>query len=70
MERVYTMIQRLQKEDIARFLRVIRKKNPSDDIILIWDARAHLSRLVQRTARLLNSILVFLPSYSPDLNPI
>jgi putative transposase len=68
---VYHDTETAKKKDIARFLRVIRKKNPSGTIILIWDnARAHLSRLVQRTARLLNIILVFLPPYSPDLNPI
>ncbi len=68
---VYHDTETARKKDIARFLRVIRKKNPSGTIILIWDnARAHLSRLVQRTACLLNIILVFLPPYSPDLNPI
>ena len=68
---VYHDTETAKKKDIARFLRVIRKKNPSGTIILIWDnARAHLSRLVQRTARLLDIALVFLPPYSPDLNPI
>lgn len=68
---VYHNTKTAKKKDIARFLRVIRKKNPSGTLILIWDnARAHLSRLVQRTAHLLDIVLVFLPPYSPDLNPI
>jgi len=68
---VYHDTETAKKKDIARFLRVIRYENPSGTIVLIWDnARAHVSRLVRRTAYLLNIILVFLPPYSPDLNPI
>jgi len=68
---VYHPTETAKKKDIARFLRLIRRENPSRTIILVWDnARAHLSRLVRRTANLLNIILVFLPPYSPDLNPI
>ena len=68
---VYHDTKTAKKEDITRFLRLIRKKNPSRTIILIWDnARAHVSKLVRRTARRLNFMLVFLPPYSPDLNPI
>jgi putative transposase len=68
---VYHDTKTAKKKDIARFLRVIRKKNSSDTIILIWDnARAHASKLVRRTAHLLDIVLVFLPPYSPDLNPI
>jgi putative transposase len=68
---VYHDTETAKKKDIARFLRVIRHENPSGTIVLIWDnARAHLSRLVRKTARLLDIVLVFLPPYSPDLNPI
>lgn len=68
---VYHDTEATKKKDIAKFLRVIRHENPSGTIVLIWDnARAHLSKLVRRTARLLNIVLVFLPPYSPDLNPI
>jgi len=39
--------------------------------VVIWDnARAHLSRLVRRIVHRLDIVLVFLPPYSPDLNPI
>ena len=60
-----------EKEDIARFLQEIRKKNPTGAIVLIWNnARVHWGRLVKATAQFLNIILVFLLPYSPDLNAI
>lgn len=68
---VYSAKEAHKKEDIADFLYEIRGKNPEKTIVLIWDnAKAHWSRLVRRTAQLLDIILVFLPPYSPDLNPI
>jgi len=72
MDRV-SIVQKnpIKKEDIACFLCDIRNKNPENTIVLVWDnAKAHLSRLVKITAQLLDVILVFLPPYSPDLNPI
>jgi len=68
---VYSSRDSHKKEDIADFLHEIRQNNPEKTIVLIWDnAKAHKSRLVRATARLLNIILIFLPPYSPDLNPI
>lgn len=68
---VYSAKDAHKKEDIACFLHEIRQKNHTGTIVLIWDnARAHWSRLVRRTAQLLDIILVFLSPYSPDLNPI
>lgn len=68
---VYSAKESHKKEDIADFLYEIRGKNPEKTIVLIWNnAKAHWSRLVRRTAQLLDIILVFLPPYSPDLNPI
>lgn len=68
---VYCTPKTAKKGDIARFLQEIRKKNPTGTIVLIWDnARVHWSRLVRATAQFLNILLVFLPPYSPDLNPI
>ena len=68
---MYHDTETAKKKDIARFLRVIRQGNPVGTIVLVWDnARAHLSKLVRRTAHRLDIILVFLPPYSPDLNPI
>jgi len=68
---VYSAKESHKKEDVANFLYEIRKKNSEKTIVLIWDnARAHWSRLVRRTAQMLDIILVFLPPHSPDLNPI
>jgi transposase len=53
-------------------LSVIKEQNPEFDyIILIWDnLRSHKSEIVLNQAEQLNIILVNLPKYSPDLNPI
>lgn len=53
-------------------LSVLKEQNREyDAIILIWDnLRSHKSEIVQRQAEALNIVLVNLPKYSPDLNPI
>lgn len=53
-------------------LSVIKEQNQEFDyIILIWDnLRSHKSEIVLQRAEQLNIILVNLPKYSPDLNPI
>ena len=56
---------------IRSFLTRIRKANPVGRIILILDNfRSHHARTVRSHAEKLNIFLVFLPPYSPDLNPI
>ena len=53
------------------FLESIRRHNPKRRIILILDNfPSHHARIVSRKARKLRIRLVFLPPYSPDLNPI
>ena len=53
------------------FLKKIQEKNPKKRIILILDnAKAHIAKIVQKEAKKLNIHLIFLPPYSPDLNPI
>ena len=60
-----------KQRDIRSFLKRIRKANPEDRIILILDNfSSHKSRMVRDCAEKLNIALVFLPKYSPDLNPI
>ncbi|MFZ2455313.1 MAG: IS630 family transposase [Candidatus Altiarchaeia archaeon] len=57
--------------DLCDFLRQIRMKNPKNHLIIILDnARSHLARQTRRFAELLDISLIFLPPYSPDLNPI
>lgn len=60
-----------KKEDICQFLGSIRKANPDGDIIIILDNfSSHHAHLTLAYARQNRITLVFLPPYSPDLNPI
>jgi putative transposase len=60
-----------RKEDITQFLKQIRTINPYGRIMIILDNfRSHHAKLTTETAGKLNIDLVFLPPYSPDLNPI
>ena len=67
---VYLDTDSHKQDDITSFLYEIRKQNPENDIIVIWDnARVHWSRKVRVTAEKPGIKLVYLPPYSPDLNP-
>jgi transposase len=59
-------------ESICKFLEKIRKVNGTEEVItLIMDnARYNNSIEVQLMAKTLNFNLVYLPAYSPNLNPI
>ena len=60
-----------KKEDICFFLQTIRNANPVGRIILILDNfRSHIANATMVQAFRLDIDLVFLPPYSPDLNPI
>ena len=60
-----------RKEDITAFLKQIRTVNPYGRIMIILDNfRSHHTKLTTETAKKLNIDLIFLPPYSPDLNPI
>jgi putative transposase len=53
------------------FLHKIRATNPYGLICIILDNyTVHKSKIVLHTARSLGILLVYLPPYSPDLNPI
>jgi putative transposase len=57
--------------NVRSFLRTIRDKNPRKHILAILDnAPQHKSQEIIRFAKSINITLVFLPKYSPDLNPI
>jgi transposase len=57
--------------DLCDFLRQIRMRNPLKHLIIILDnARSHNARQTRAFAKLLDISLIFLPPYSPDLNPI
>lgn len=60
-----------KKESVCEFFGLIRDKNPGKDIILILDNfRSHWANKTRSKAKELDISLVFLPPYSPDLNPI
>ena len=58
-------------EDVCEFLEKIVEQNPGKRIILILDnSRSHHADKTVKKARELKITLVFLPPYSPDLNPV
>lgn len=62
---------RSTKDHVCRFLEAVRRNNPKRRIILILDNfPSHHAKKVLRKARKLRIRLVFLPPYSPDLNPV
>lgn len=62
---------RSKTDDFIRFLGTVRRENPEKPVILILDnARIHHARAVKPVCEDVDIWLVFLPPYSPDLNPI
>jgi putative transposase len=60
-----------KKEDVGEFLITIREKNPFKDIVIFCDNfNSHRANYTKQIAIDRNINLVFLPKYSPDLNPI
>ena len=60
-----------RKESVCEFLVEIRRRNPVGWIIVLLDNfRSHVSRATREMADSLDIVLVYLPPYSPDLNPI
>ena len=60
-----------RQESVMDFLRKIRYSNPFNHILVILDNfSSHRTENVAITAEILNIELVFLPPYSPQLNPI
>lgn len=58
-------------ENVCEFLQKIVERNPSKKIILILDnSKPHCANETVRKARELKITLVFLPPYSPNLNPV
>lgn len=60
-----------RKESVCEFLREIRERNPAGLILIVLDNfRSHVARATRELAESLGMVLVYLPPYSPDLNPI
>ena len=71
VEKVDTKILKGEKHCDVIFINEIRDQNPEKNILIILDNfRSHHSKFVAETAELLDIRLVFIPPYSPDLNPI
>lgn len=68
---VVDLPERSKKEDVCRFLEKIREANPKERIVMVLDNFvSHSAAATRAAAERLNIRLVFLPPYSPDLNPI
>lgn len=60
-----------KKEDFLKFLEKVREKNPQAVLVIILDnARIHRAKVVKEFCELNQIVLVYLPPYSPNLNPI
>jgi transposase len=60
-----------KKESVCDFLITICKANVGKNIIAILDNfPSHKAEITRRLARVLGINLIYLPPYSPDLNPI
>ncbi len=60
-----------KKEDVCEFLHKIQESNPGKQIVLILDNfKSHRAKHTIETADEIGLELIFLPPYSPDLNPI
>ena len=63
--------ERSTKEDVCSFLSTIKNCNPGKRIVIILDNfRSHRAKDTLKFAAENNLELVYLPPYSPDLNPI
>lgn len=71
-ESVKEFLDNSKKESIASFLETIKRANEEYKaiVVVIDNFRSHTSALVRDKAKELGIYLVFLPPYSPDLNPI
>ena len=63
--------QKCKPEDFIAFLQKVRSSNPDVVLIIILDnARIHRAKNVKAFCEFNPIILVYLPPYSPNLNPI
>lgn len=69
---VLSFIGRGNQETMRQMLEAIRAANQeAETIVVVWDNhRAHLAGTVEAKALELGIVLVNLPPYSPDLNPV
>ena len=64
-------LENSRKEDVCGFLEDVRECNPGSRILMVLDNfPSHRAGLTRAKAEELGIVLVFLPPWSPDLNPI
>jgi putative transposase len=62
---------RARKEDMNRFVELIRTRNANTPILAVMDnVPTHKATIVKESCERLGIERTFLPPYSPDLNPI
>ncbi|MBT0160894.1 IS630 family transposase [Candidatus Bathyarchaeota archaeon A05DMB-2] len=60
-----------KKENVCSFLEEVRLNNPDQNMLLLLDnLTSHRAQATRQRAQELGITLVYLPPYSPDLNPI
>jgi len=68
---IITFRERSKQEDIREVLKEYRRANPNKRLVIVLDNfSSHHAVLVRQYAAGNNIHLVYLPPYSPDLNPI
>jgi transposase len=68
---VMEFLENSKKENVCRFLEEVRANNPNRVLLLFLDnLRSHTAQATKQKAEELGITLVYLPPYSPDLNPI
>lgn len=69
---VLKFLSQSKKEDICELLKEIKEKNKEYKaiIIVLDNYKAHKANIVKQTAKELGIYLVYMPVYSPRLNPI
>ncbi|CAD7768660.1 DDE superfamily endonuclease [Candidatus Methanoperedenaceae archaeon GB50] len=62
---------KMKSDKMIAFLELIRKQNPERPLCIVLDnARIHHAKTVKIRAEELDIHFIYLPPYSPDLNPI
>ncbi len=63
--------EKCKKEDCLEFFKALRQANPQKKLIIILDnAKIHKAKIIKEFSHKNEIILVYLPPYSPNLNPI
>lgn len=63
--------EKARKEDLKRFMELVKRENADAPILAIMDnIPTHKATIVRERCEELRIHQVFLPPYSPDLNPI